>query len=219
MNQNSALRSELSEEAALMADLSTVVKARFVEAADTMLHLDVKGLRPAAVKAFWPEHVLDYKEVRLRYRPSSAAISRAEEVMYGWLLDYVHQDRRALVGKWSICLAAPHIEGSFREYCQKTNRIRRTAERWLNSEFTSVSSSLLKFAQTLHEPNWSRVSPMMPNSSTGLHKVGTPVDKSISHWLPADAKPIFDPASPELEALIKRIERGNRRRQGRKQAA
>ncbi|TCU10443.1 hypothetical protein [Rhizobium sullae] len=122
MNQSSALRLEdLTESAAMIADASLIVRARFVEAADILLHIYVRGLRPASLRAFWPEHVLDYKEVRLRYKPTSSAISRAEEVMYRWLLDYVKdEDRRVLLGKWSMCLAAPHIAGSFRDFCKKT---------------------------------------------------------------------------------------------------
>jgi hypothetical protein len=219
MNQNIALRSEISEEAAQVADVSMIVRARFVEAADTMLHIDVSGLRPAVLKGFWPEHILDYKEVKLRYRPTASAISRAEEVMYGWLLEYVSdEERRVLLGKWSMCLAAPHIGGSFRDFCQKTGRIRRTAERWLLGEFQSISSAVIKSDQSLHEPDWSRVSPMMPNSAIDLDKVRTPAAKHDMHWLPADARPFHDPDSPELAALIKRLTKANRKRRGNRAA-
>jgi hypothetical protein len=155
-NLNSALQFELSEEAALMADLSTVVKARFIEAADTMNNIEVKSLRPSAVRSFWPDFEAQtvggvstgyaINGNKIRFRPTAAAISRAEEVMYGWMLEYVTSDeRRYLIGKWSMCQAAPHISGSFRQYCQKTRRVRRTAERHLYFEFHSVSSALLKF--------------------------------------------------------------------------
>ncbi|WFU89483.1 hypothetical protein QA644_10805 [Rhizobium sp. CC1099] len=53
MNQNTALRFEdLTEDAAQIADASLIVRARFVEAADTLLHIDVRGLRPASLRAF-----------------------------------------------------------------------------------------------------------------------------------------------------------------------
>lgn len=213
MNQNIALRSdELSDGAAAIADGVPIVRARFVEAADTMLHMDVRGIRPATVKAFWPEHILDYKEVRLRYRPSASAISRAEEVMYGWLLDVQDDERRVLLGKWSMCLAAPHIAGSFRDFCSQTGRIRRTAERWLHGEFQRISSAVINFPQSLQEPDWQRVSPMMPNSAIDFDRVRTPAAKHDMHWLPADAKPFHDPDSPELASLIKRLEKANRKR-------
>lgn len=214
MNQNIDLRFELSEAAAVVADTSLIVRARFVEAADTMAHIDVKNIRPAVLRAFWPEHILDYKEVRTRYRPTASAISRAEEVMYGWMLQHVSdEERRVLLGKWSMCLAAPQIAGSFRQFCQRTGRVRRTAERRLQNEFSSISSALLKSAQSLHEPDWSRVSPMMPNSATDLDKVETPVETSHTHWLPTDAIPVHDPDIPDLAKLIKRLERANKRRQ------
>ncbi|TCL70630.1 hypothetical protein [Rhizobium sp. BK251] len=220
MNQNSALRFEdLTENAAVIADTSLIVRARFVEAADTMLHVGVRGLWPADLKAFWPEHILDYKEVKLRYRPDARAISRAEEVLYGWMLEYVREDeRRYLLGRWAMCLAAPHVAGSWRSFCQKENRIRRTADRWVQSEYESISSALIKNAKSLHEPNWSRVSPMMPNSSSELDKVRTPAAKHDLHMLLPGAKPFHDPDSPELAALIKRLEKANRRRRGKRAA-
>ncbi|WFU89482.1 hypothetical protein QA644_10800 [Rhizobium sp. CC1099] len=139
--------------------------------------------------------------------------------MYGWLLDHVKdEDRRVLLGKWSLCLAAPHIGGSFRDFCKETGRIRRTAERHLQSEFQRISSAIIKFPESLQEPDWSRVSPMMPNSAIDLDKVGTPVAKHDLHWLPGDAKPFHDADSPELAALIKRLEKANRKRARSRQA-
>ncbi|MFA1674812.1 hypothetical protein ACDY97_19105 [Rhizobium mongolense] len=126
------------------------------------------------------------------------------------------EDRRVLLGKWSMCLAAPHVAGSFRDFCRETGRIRRTSERHLQNEFQRISSELIKFPQSLQEPDWSRVSPMMPNSATDLDKVRTPVAK---HDLMDGAKPVYDPLSPELAELVKRLEKANRRRERKRQAA
>lgn len=218
MYRNNALPSEdLSSHSAVVADAITIVRARFVEAADTMLHLDVRMIRPAAVRSLWPDiqpEPMDRVETMIRYRPSAAAISRAEEVMYGWLLDYVRdEERRVLLGKWSMCIAAPHIVGSFRQFCKKSGRVRRTAERRLFREFQHVSNEMLKTSQSLHEPNWSRVSPMMPNSDSDFDKVREPVARHALHGMTADGKPVYDPDSPELAALIKRMEKANLRRQ------
>lgn len=134
--------------------------------------------------------------------------------MYGWLLDYVgDRERRVLLGKWSMCMAAPHIAGSFRQFCKKTGRTRRTAERRLFSQFQSIAAELIKIPQSLQEPNWQRVSPMMPNSDTDFDKIRGPLTKYALHGMTLDAKPVYDPDSPELAALVKRLEKENRRRQ------
>lgn len=221
MNENVRIQfEELSEEAAIIADTTIIVRARFVEAADTMAHIDVRGIKPAVLKAFWPEHSKEYNEIRLRYRPDAATISRAEEVMYDWLLKWVRDDeRRILLGKWSMSLAAPHISGSFRDFCRTTGRIRRTAERRLHGEIQHVSNELLKTAQSLHEPDWSRVSPMMPNTATDLYKMRIPPAKHDLYDLPVESRPVNDPLHPDRVALIKRLEKANRRRHGSKRAA
>ncbi|MGZ2477966.1 DUF6362 family protein [Sinorhizobium medicae] len=224
MSQSNVLPfDDVSEASAAVADAVTIVRARFVEAADTMLHIGVRSIRPAAVRSFWPDiqpEPMDRVETIIRYRPSATAISRAEEVMYGWLLDYVRDDeRRILLGKWSMCMAAPHISGSFRQFCKKTGRVRRTAERRLIGEFQSIASATIKIHQSLQEPNWHRVSPMMPNSDTDFDRMREPLTEYALHGMTADARPIYDPASPELAALIKRLEKANRRRQREKRAA
>ncbi|GAA2867311.1 hypothetical protein GGQ99_001310 [Aminobacter niigataensis] len=198
MSQSSALQFDYSEKAAI-ADLITIVRARFIEAADTMAHMDVRNLRPAAVRSLWPAvqveaiggHHPGYSinGNHVPYRPSSKAISRAEEVMYGWLLDYVDGDEnRILVGKWSMCLAAPRVAGSFRHFCKKSGRSRSTAERRLNDAFEHVARLILKNAQSLQAPNWSRVVPMMPNQGSDLHIVATG-----THWMADGAKPTIRP--------------------------
>ena len=135
---------------------------------------DRRGQPEREGRSFWPDiqrEPMDGVDIVIRYRPSAAATSRSEEFMYGWLLDHVKdEERRIILGRWAMCLAAPRIGGSFRDFCQKTGRVRRTAERRLQNEFQSISSALIKFSRSLQEPDWSRVSPMMPNSATDLDK-------------------------------------------------
>ncbi len=186
---------DLNLHAAAVADASIIVKARIVEAADTIAHLDVSGLRPAKVKSLWPVTVKDtigghdpsygMDDTRVRYRPSSAAISRAEEVSYGWMLTYVKDDeRRIILGKWAICLAAPRIGGSFRTFCKETGRVRRTAERRIDQQIRDIAAEILKNGQSLHAPNWSRVSPLMPNQGSDFHTMATPTS-----WMADGARP------------------------------
>jgi hypothetical protein len=216
MHQSALPFDDLSHSAAEIADLSLIIRARFVEAADTMVHLDVRGVRPDRMRTLWPEVLpesMDHADIRIRYRPSAAAISRAEEVLQEWLRVHVGDDeRRILLSRWSICLAAPYIAGSFRDFCARTGRVRRTAERRIQSEFQTLAGVLLAASPMLQEPDWSRISPMMPNVPGGLDRVKPKAPKHETHWLPDDARPVFDAASSELAELAKRLERGNRRR-------
>ncbi|MDL2408418.1 DUF6362 family protein [Rhizobium calliandrae] len=215
-HRNALQDDDLSEPAAEIANLSLIVRARFVEAADTIIHLSVRGVRPDQVRSLWPDVIpepSDHADISIRYRPDAAAISRAEEVLQNWLLTHVRdEERRILLSRWSVCLAAPNIVGSFRDFCGRTGRVRRTAERRIQSELQNVANLLLTISPTLQEPDWSRISSIMSNSTGSLERVKTPPAKHEVHWLPEDAKPVFDAASPELAALAKRLERGNRRR-------
>lgn len=183
------------EEQAALADLIIVVKARFIEAADTMAHIDVGQLRPSKERSLWPSfpgetvggHHVGYGNngQRVRYSPSSKAISRAEEVMYCWLLDYLETDEeRILLGRWAICMAAPRLAGSFRQFCKKTGRSRSTAERRVNLALERVALAILKNAKSLQAPSWARVMPMMPNQGSDLAKMAT-----VTSWMTEGARP------------------------------
>ncbi|MFC3206344.1 hypothetical protein [Aquamicrobium soli] len=68
------------------------VKAHFIEATDTIANMDVGQLRPSKVRSFWPTYQTEnvgghhpgygINGSYVPYRPSSKAISRAEEVMF-----------------------------------------------------------------------------------------------------------------------------------------
>lgn len=189
MNQKIALTFEqLNENAAIIMELSFVVRARIIEAADTMMHLNVGRVKPAAMKSFWPDyqdetiggHSVGYDRngSRTRYIPSSLAISRAEEVLYHWIPEYVQDDeRRLILSQYAMCMAGPKKAGSFRSFCEKTGRVRRTAERRLDAQIIDVTATIWKKAQSLQCPNWSRVSPMLPKSGIKLDKMA-----AVMHW-------------------------------------
>jgi hypothetical protein len=179
-----------------VADLVTIVKARFIEAADTVAYMDVAQLRPSAVRSLWPAYQTEnvgghhpgygINGNYVPYRPSSKAISRAEEVMYGWLLDYIEDDDcRRLIGRWSACQATPGRAGSFRSFCKKIGLSRSTADRRVDRAFKAVAAAILKNAQSLQGPNWSRVMPMMPNSRIDLGKMAT-----VTAWMADGARPV-----------------------------
>jgi hypothetical protein len=187
---------DLSADAALIADASLIVRARFVEAADSFAHVSVRGVAPSTASGFWPAMTSDQVdgEYRERYRPSSAAISRMEEVMQGWLLDHVAEiEHRILIVRWSACLAVPRMVGSFRSFCKKTGRNRTTAERRMDVAFSSVASRLLKGVRLLHEPDWSRVMPMLPDWGTDIDMVAERVAERVYFSRSDDAKPTDQP--------------------------
>lgn len=186
-----------AEYEAALADLITIIKGRFIEAADTIAHMDVGQLRPAMARSLWPMIQLEQYGVgghapgygingnRVAYRPSSKAISRAEEVMYRWLPDYLPgEEARILVGKWSSCQASPKRAGSFRSHCKKMGLSRSTTDRRLHAAFKAVAAALLKNAQSLQGPNWSRVVPMMPNQRMDLGKMAT-----VTCWMAPGGRP------------------------------
>lgn len=192
---------ELSEDAALVADVMQIVRARFIEAADTSEHADVQGLRPSKVRSVWPSfpgetiggHHVGYRSVgnRVQFRPSREAISRADEVMTVWLLDPgLTEEQRTLLVRWSRSLACPKKAGSFRSFCQKSNRSRSTAERSLFVAVQHIARRLLKSAELLQEPDWSRVMPMLPKSGIDFATVADRVaERRETFWRAQDAKP------------------------------
>lgn len=200
MNQKTALTFEqLDENAATIMELSFVVRARIIEAADTMLHINVGMIRPSAIRTFWPTyqdetiggHSVGYgrNDTRTRYVPTSKAISRAEEVLYRWMPEYVQDDeRRLILSQYGMCMAAPKKVGSFRSFCEKTGRVRRTAERRLDAQIIDITTFIWKKDQFLQCPDWSRVSPMLPRSGIKLDKMAT-----VMHWMSDDAKPCNQP--------------------------
>ena len=204
MNQKSALTfDQLNENAALIMELSFVVRARIIEAADTMLHLNVGRVKPAGMKTLWPTyqdetiggHSAGYgrNEIRARYIPSSHVISRAEEVLYRWMPEYVQDDeRRLILSQYGMCMAAPKKAGSFRSFCENTGRVRRTAERRLDAQIIDITAIIWKKSQSLQCPDWSRVSPMLPKSGIKLDKMAT-----VMHWMDEGAKPCNQPEMRE----------------------
>lgn len=180
---NALLADELSESAADIADVGIIVLARFVEAADTVSHMDVRLVRPGQPKSLWPEHWREHPENTVSYRPTRAAISRADEVMHDWLPGFIRNDeQRILASRYAMCLAAPRIAGSWRQFCKKTGRNRSTADARRLAAFQSVASQLIKNARLLHEPDWSRVMPMLPNSAIDLDRIRDRASDRPAYW-------------------------------------
>ena len=183
----------LNETLAQIADVELLLRARFVEAADTYASIGADGVHPMGDRSVLAGLVIgepsDDKPVR--HRPSAAAISRADEVWQQWLLDYVPDvEHRVLLMRWAASLAVPRIVGSFRSFCKKTGRNRTTAERRIDKAFHSIASDFVKNAKSLREPDWHRVVPMLPEWGRDIGMVAERVSqRSPSFWRADDAKP------------------------------
>lgn len=58
------------------------------------------------------------------------------------------------------------------------------AERRVDRAFKAVADAILKNAQSLQGPNWTRVMPIMPNSRIEIGKTAT-----VTAWMAPDAPP------------------------------
>jgi hypothetical protein len=81
-------------------------------------------------------------------------------------------------------MAAQRIAGSFRHFCKKTGRSHSTAERRENGALERVADAILKKAQSLQGPSWSRV---MPNQGSDFGKMAT-----VTSWMAVDARPTHE---------------------------
>jgi len=99
-----------------------LIKARFVEAADTERRLPAARLAPSAASGWWPEFKYSVADMNgwggkrlsehrqdfwhnARLAPSAGAVSRHEEVLT-WTADFIHDEmRRRLVWLWAFCTA------------------------------------------------------------------------------------------------------------------
>lgn len=187
---------DLTEEAAQIADASLIVRARFVEAADTMRHLDVRLYEPPrGTRSVWPSFPGDTFNLSadarnktsgankvsaaygmdptvVRFMPSRAAISRMEEVMHLWTADLIVDDRaRFAVVNWSTCLVWPKKNGSWRAFCEERQISRSTADRDVQATFLSVARELRKSAKSLHHPEWERVMPKLRSFAMEIDRI------------------------------------------------
>lgn len=189
MNQRHAFYSDLNLDAVKFSEACLIIRARIVEAAETMTYTHVKGAYPAKLKAFWPTYQYEYdtEPPQNRYTPDAAAISRADEVFYDWF-PKVNDPSRPLLCSWAFCIAAPKKFGRFSEYCKKNKQNRRSAERQIVKTIEGIAVNICKNSQMLHFPNWKRVSQLYPKSVKQLDMMAT-----VTYWRADDAKPSIAP--------------------------
>jgi len=112
MSKKNAYYDILNMDAVRFSETALIVRARIVEAAETMAHTHVAGAFPPQMRSLWPEykdqtissHPIGYgkNEDRVRYHPDAKAISRAEEVFYKWFPN-VPDKHRPMLCSWAFC--------------------------------------------------------------------------------------------------------------------
>lgn len=211
---------DISEDAAVLADMIPVLRGRFVEAIDTDLHVTSRLTHPPAVVSCWPATRSgpgDDDPAPL-FRPSAAAISRSHEVMHEWLIDFVPDlEHRRLILAWSASMARPKKYGSFARWCKKSGRARSTANHRLLAAFSIVAALIRKNGKSLQAPDWSRVGQLAQNSGIDLGKVRERASEAsfesrggIGSWRAADAVPANDPDNQDFTWAEQQADRRRR---------
>lgn len=145
-----------------------IVRARYVEAADTERRMPTA--RTGSAMGYWPSYEYSFEdkagwgskrlaeEREMRFRripPSSAAISRHEEVVR-WTATLIDNERdRRIVWAWAWC----RLTGlSFSARCRKRGWVKATAYRRLQATMERISASLGNEASLLRYPDeiWMR---------------------------------------------------------------
>jgi hypothetical protein len=196
-----------------------IIRARFVEAVDTESRLPLGGGSSSA--GFWPSYVHSFedmngwgskrlaeeREMRMRrLPPSSAAISRHEEVMT-WTSTLIRDERRRrLVWAWARCR---HREESFGEWCQEHGVVRMTAYRHLSATVERISRILNNEGVLLRLPDEKWVLQERPVSGTDCATLGLPdkaaaPQKSPTSQIVDGARPGNTLTSPKAVAAFER---------------
>lgn len=194
MSRHNAFFDRLNLDAVQFSEACLIVRARIVEAADTMTYTYVKGVFPTRLMAFWPDYKDEYGigKNRLYYRPDSKAISRAEEVFYNWF-PLLTDETRIYLCTYAFRQAVPKKFGSIGNYCKKKRISRSTFDRTVTKAIHTIAETIVKNAQLLQCPDWKRVMTVMPNSRIRIDRMAT-----VTYWRADDAKPAI--THPEQNA-------------------
>jgi len=185
-----------------------LVRERLVEAADTQAHILVERVGPGRIKSLWPVFAQDrndaygYGQVQVRYIPSAAAISRAEEAQ-AWLSALVDEDKaRQIVWARAVCEAR---KTSFGAWCKKRRIVRRTADRLLALIYERIALSLCKASINLRYPDYGRVSNHGGISGVQIDSLSIPA--SPRSFMEDDARPIDVPEVRDMAWAEQQAER------------
>lgn len=205
-----------------------IVRLRFVEAADTLMHLQVGGLRPAKTGNAWLMAVDGWdgygaEATKVRHRPDPSAISRYEEVQ-AWLQMIGEDDTRTMVWARAMCEAARR---SFASWCAENEIVRRTAYRRTDKAFQDIAATLCKRGAMLRVADEERMSqlgavsgmdeptlraaasPRFERADDDARDMGLPADPdAFAKWLAQTNAARRKEQERRRRAKMKRIEEG-----------
>lgn len=191
-----------------MSWTALLVRERLVEAADTQAHILVERVGPGKPKSLWPVFAQDrndaygYDQVQVRYIPSAAAISRAEEAQ-AWLSALVDEDKaRQIVWARASCEAG---KCSFAGWCRKNRIPRRSAYRLSDLIHQRVALSLCKAEIALRYPDYGRVA--QHEGIEGGQIVSLSISASPRSFMEDDARPIDIPEARDMTWAEQQAER------------
>lgn len=202
-----------------------IIRARFVEAADTERRLPKGG--GGSNSGYWPSYeytfedkagwgtkrLAEEREMRLaRIPPSSSAITRHDEVM-GWTANLIHDERkRRIVWAWAWC----RLTGSsFSARCKKQGWVKVTAYRRLMATVDQILEELRNGATLLRMPDEKWLIQETPNMASihGTMADEPPIPISPSSIILPGDRPSHTLTSPQaVENFAKYLERVNKRR-------
>lgn len=182
------------------------VQHRVIEAAETIM-LCPPDHGPRGYGSAWPEHIPDYQRpARTRRKPSAAALSRMVEC-WDWLNSLSDADR-FLVYAWAAVKAT---KGRSVEDFADEQDIRPRTLRWqLTKIFKEIAGGLNRSYSLRLKAEVDVVAENLAHERPD--RLPKAVGRSPRRMMDPDAKPDHLPDSVDHKALIKRLEKQNRRR-------
>jgi hypothetical protein len=198
-----------------MTDLHILIKACFLEAADTEWRLPRERLGPDGYGSSMPAYIHSFadmvgwgkerlaEERRLlarRLPPSAEAISRHDECLR-WTAEMItiEAHRRALWA-WAFSVA---VGRSFREWCRREHISHMTGYRRVDAAVRAISSISRKNIGFCINPADEWVLRVEDISGMKSVMVGDSTGRSRQHWRAADADPACS-SDPYMAALAER---------------
>jgi hypothetical protein len=193
-------------------NIADIVKARFLEAANTDDRLPRARLAPGTSSGFWPEYfptredkngwgtlrLAEDREMRFRrIPPSAAAIHRHTEVMDWVRTILTDPEHRVLVWHWAFAGAREHW--SFGRWCRNTGRVKRTALRRLERAFDLIAAEFRRkgLFPTLPDAKW--VFQIEGENGTHFDIVG---EESAGGKAVPQIRAWSDPGAPRSETIL-----------------